>query len=71
MIALAAEFREEETRQVRDAVVVALHADGDLVDLSLDLDHVVENQVHEDHEGVLLHARVLVAKTRGRDETNK
>ena len=63
VVALARELREEEPSQVSDAVVFALHADRHLVDLTLDLDHVVEDEMHEHHQSVLLYALVLIAQT--------
>lgn len=51
-------------REVGDARLRVVQADGNLADLALDLDHAVEDDVRQDHEGILADERVVVAQAR-------
>lgn len=61
-LVLGRELGEEEVSEVADPLVVVLETLGHLAELSLDLDHAVEDEVGEDHERVLLDGEVLVVK---------
>ena len=54
-VALLRQLKEEEAGQVGDALHGVLEAEGQLANLALDLDHVVEDEVRQHHDRVLPH----------------
>lgn len=60
---LRRQLGEEEMREIADPLVLVLKALCHLAELTLDLNHPVENQVGEDHEGVLLDRKVFVVQS--------
>jgi hypothetical protein len=53
---------EEELGKVGNARLRVLQAEGHVADVTLGLDHVVKNQVRENHQRVLSHCDILVMK---------
>lgn len=59
-VVLGGELGEEELGEVANPGLVVLEALGHAAELALGLDHLVEDEVGEDHEGVLADGQVLV-----------
>jgi len=59
-VVLGGQVREEQLCEVRDARLLVLEALGHLAELSLDLDHAIEDEMREHHQRVLLHHQVAV-----------
>lgn len=59
---LLGHFREEELRQLFDAGVLVHQAEGQIADLPLDLDHIVEDQVCQNHHRRLANMVVRVLR---------
>lgn len=53
-VVLATQLGEEQPSQIRNPLVLVLHTLGHLSQLALDLDHSVQDQVSQHHQGVLL-----------------
>ena len=59
-VVLGRQVREEQLCEVRDARLLVFEALGHLAELSLDLDHAIEDEMREHHQRVLLHHQVAV-----------
>ena len=57
------QFVEEELSKTGDANIIINDADGEFANLTFHLDHVIENEVSEDHEGVLAYLGRLVSQS--------
>lgn len=62
-VVLRGQVRKEELHEVRDAGLLVLEALGHLPELTLNLDHAIQDQVREHHQRVLFHHQVAVRQT--------